>query len=90
MAVVAVECRWWVVSMLLRLRRCLWGRGGVYRWSAGVTELAGGVEEWRWSAVEVAVWRPVWGPVDQLLDRPGRSGARLAGFWAGRSGLPPG
>ena len=34
------------------------GRGGVYRWSAGVTELAGGVEEWWWSAVVVEVVAP--------------------------------
>jgi hypothetical protein len=41
-----------------------------------VAVLAGDGEEWRWSAVVVAVWRrPVWGPVDRLLDRPARLAA---------------
>ncbi|KAK1616769.1 hypothetical protein QYE76_022286 [Lolium multiflorum] len=44
-------------------RRCL-----PVGWRVAV--LAGDGEEWRWSAVVVAVWRPVWGPVDRLLDRP--------------------
>jgi hypothetical protein len=82
LAVVAVVCRWWVVSMLLRLRRWLWGRGGVYRWFGRVAVLAGGGEGWWWSAVEVVVWRPAWGPVDRPWGRLGRSVDRVLGRFA--------
>ncbi len=83
LAVVAVVCRWWVVSMPLRLRRRLWGRGDVSRWFGEGGGACRRRRGWRWLAEVVVEVAPGWRPVDQALDRPARSTARLTGFWPG-------
>jgi hypothetical protein len=89
-----VVSRWWWCRCSCGCGGVCWGRGGVCRWLGMMAVLAGGGEEWRWSAVAVEGWRPVQGlvgpdlgpawpvtrPVDRVLGWPGRSAARLTGF----------
>ena len=69
--------------MLLRLRRRLWGRGDVSRWFGEGGGACRWRRGWRWLAEVVVEVAPGWRPVDQALDRPVRSTARLTGFWPG-------
>jgi hypothetical protein len=72
-----------VVSMPLRLRRRLWSRGDVSRWFGEGGGACRRRRGWRWLAEVVVEVAPGWRPVDQALDRPVRSTARLTGFWPG-------
>lgn len=82
-AVVAVVCRWWVVSMLLRMRWWWWGRGDVSRCFGEGGGACRRRRGWRWLAEVVVEVAPGWRPVDQALDRPARSTARLTRLWPG-------